>query len=197
MAVKKKTIYKCGIYLFFWHCQVYCKGTIMAAPFSQWTQNLVAKYPTLTSQARQLEMIRAVSKKWNLDSLGESKLVKWVLKHFKQKGALSLDAKNVFLLRQHVLPQQMLSKQKTNCLSIHRRKGHAFAVDTTKRDLSQFLEQLDPRNKLPKYKPEVKCTQCGQAKFITPLAITTRRADEMQIIQYQCSNHKPPHIWKE
>ena len=65
-----------------------------------------------------------------------------------------------------------------------------------RRALEEFVETLDPRAKLPKYKAEVQCPKCGQDKFITALTIQTRRADEMQVIQYKCSNHDEAWVWK-
>ena len=71
-----------------------------------------------------------------------------------------------------------------------------LAKSLAQKRMTQFLDDIDPRKRMPVYKAEVKCPKCGLDATITPLAIQTRSGDEMQVMHYKCSNHTPPHLWK-
>lgn len=144
------------------------------------------------ADVRYMNLLWMTAQSFSADGVCMQRLVKWAIKRLGEQDGpyCKFGARDLLQIKQYT---QSASRRK---FRVSAKRGTNLSRSLVQQRLGQYFDSIDPRNKIPKYKAEVKCDKCGLDKFITPLAIQTRRADEMQAMQYKCSNHKPPHIWK-
>lgn len=175
-----------------------------------WAVAFTTKHPSFEDSLAFLECIFCYCKDWKIaqNSRKAKKLELWLVKTFKPDANHFLTPGDVDIALLWKM-QKVIGRLQTTVGGTRDDTGSSrfaqhvrckgigvLSHSDSRSDLMSFVARLDPRNKLPKYAAEVKCTKCNQNKFITPLAIQNRKADEMQLMMYECSNHTPPFRWK-
>ena len=163
---------------------------------SAWVVQTLASAPELSKHALFVTHAWLSANKMPNFEKQSSKLQSWLVKTCAESPRRFLPS---HLL---VIRQLLASPNKVKAIPfphVSRRLGRSRSKSSqAKNDMMEYIDSLDPRKRMPKYKPEIKCNKCGLDTYVIPLTVQTRRGDEMQSVNYECSNHKPrPHKWTE